>query len=268
MMKIKELKNYLKHPEAFIPEKISNKMVCGVIDGLLKIPTRKKIIAANAEHNRKVLENATFFTKGAFIENQSYKGTDEMPGWGNVCYSNGSIKRKGNTYRSSMNFSGCEVMACYNALLVLEGADVDLVSIISYFEKDGVVARGLLGTSPYAIRRFFQSRGYDVKATTEREPEALNQLLRDSDVMIITVYNQGHDIRRKIHTMCVTIDRDINGGISSIQLHNSNGRCPVTYKDMDDLLAKYSGGGASMIYAIGINKKKPELSVGEKEEHF
>lgn len=259
---LSSLHHYLTHPQAIIPGLISNRLVCAVIDRVLKRSTKSRVIEENAVHNRQLLENVPFYTKGEFIENQGVKSTKTSPGWDAVRFSNGSMKWRGQTYRSSMNYSGCEIMACYNALLVLEAGksepEIDLVPIISYFERDGAALRGLAGASSRAIERFFARRGYATAMTYSSDPTTVGRWLQDYEVAIITVYNSGQDIRRMIHTMCVTMDKGDNGVIERMQLHNCSHRdvagrfTSMEYRDMEAIMAGYKDGAAKLLCAIGI----------------
>ena len=65
--------------------------------------------------------------------------------------------------RSSQN--GCGWIATYNALIML-GNPQQPHTIISYYENSGALAYGAFGILPTAVSRYFRSKGYSVKVST------------------------------------------------------------------------------------------------------
>ena len=105
-----------------------------------------------------------------------------------------------------MSYSGCEIIATYNALSALgESTSADtMVKLISTYEKDGAALFGEFGTSPHAIEKYMKNAGYQVQTTTSTDAEKINAIGDNSDVIIATVYNDKNDITRQIHTVCIT----------------------------------------------------------------
>lgn len=158
-------------------------------------------IEKHYEANKVTLTDPTIYTPGNLIENQAE--------WETVLYGKG---------KSNMSYSGCEVIASINAMTVLKGpltAD-EVADIIKDFEKDGMVWNGKFGTSPIAIKDYFDKNGYTTESTLSTDPTELEKVASQSDVIIITVYNDKEDITDAVHTMCVT--KDAKG---QYQLHNS-----------------------------------------------
>ena len=181
---------------------------------LVRVPRRR--VLANGDSNRKVLAASAlasaFFCPGRFIENQNE--------WGDVLFG-----------FATMKYSGCEIMAVYNALLDMgnELASKDMAELIGQFEKKGAELGGKWGCSPKSIYRYMVHRGYKVTMTTSMDPDAVNAVGESSESIIITAYNDRNDIRKMIHTVSVTKD---SGG--SYTLHNA-------YKRRDGRYAAYSG---------------------------
>ena len=160
-------------------------------------PISSKTIESNAEWNVKELtqtdengESIYIPKAGSYIENQSQ--------WENVKF--------GCSPNSNMSYSGCEIIATYNALSALgESTSADtMVNMISTYEKDGAALFGEFGTSPHAIENYMKDAGYQVQTTTSTDAEKINAIGDNSDVIIATVYNDKNDITRQIHTVCIT----------------------------------------------------------------
>lgn len=211
---------------------------------LVKIPVRQ--IEKNLSANGKVLASAAretsgFFTPGGFIENQNE--------WENVRFG-----------LSTMKYSGCEIMAVYNALLDLGNrlTAQDMAELISVFERKGAELKGRWGCSPSSLRKYLIRRGYGVIMTAKTDPDAINSIGENSDSIIITAYNDRNDIRRMIHTISVT--KDTSGHYT---LHNAykringqyaayGGNTPVSR--LWEVIGLISRGQAAPIYVIGISQ--------------
>lgn len=204
----------------------------------------KKHREKNQMANRKFLETAAsekngFFSPNHFIENQNE--------WENVRFG-----------RSTMQYSGCEIMAVYNALLDLgnEMTAQSLTELISEFERKGAAMRGKWGCSPQSIRKYFVRRGYQVTMTTSSHPDIINALGENSHSVIITAYNDRNDIRDMIHTITITKD-----SLGSYVLHNAYKQTDGQYtaysknntlKCLWDTIGVISQGQAAPICIIGI----------------
>lgn len=204
----------------------------------------KKHRNENQAANRKVLEAASaeengFFSPNHFIENQNE--------WENVRFGS-----------STMKYSGCEIMAVYNALLDLgnEMTAQSMAEIISEFERKGAAIRGRWGCSPKSIYKYLVRRGYQVTMTTSANPDTINAVGENSHSVIMTAYNDRNDIRSMIHTISITKDT-----LGNYTLHNAykrtNGRYAAysgnsTIKSLWDAIGAMSQGQAASICVIGI----------------
>lgn len=189
--------------KAFVPHYITNRQLLwfyGKAAKLFRVPEAE--IAGHRRENRKLLRGTESPLKGGYIENQAE--------WGKV--------RFGCSKRSNMAYSGCEVIATYNAKLAL-GEPVgrkDMEALIARYEKRGAALWGAIGTSPREIALYFEECGYRVRFTDSADYGALEEMGEKSDAVIVTAYNDREDITAEIHT--VTITRD--GGGEYI-LHNA-----------------------------------------------
>lgn len=212
---------------------------------LIKIPGKQ--IADNLAANQKALTATSmknsFFTPGHLIENQNE--------WESVRFG-----------LSTMRYSGCEIMAVYNALSDLGNrlTAQDMAELISAFERKGAELKGRWGCSPKSIREYFIRRGYRVTMTTSAKPSVINSIGENSDSIIITAYNDRNDIRKMIHTISVTKSNSGN-----YTLHNAyrringryaaySGNSPVN--SLWEVIGLISQGQAASICIIGISKPK------------
>lgn len=187
---------FLKHCPLFvIPSKEDSKFA------IMTVPKRiESMIENHKAHNMEVLlksieENNKggngFYASGEYIENQAE--------WGDVKF---GVK--------DMSFSGCEIMATYNALKALGEpvSEQTVVDLIAMYEEDGAVLGGLIGSSPYAIEDYFREQGYDVVTTISHDLETINRIGESSDTVIVHAYNNKDDITSQIHTVSITKAED------------------------------------------------------------
>ena len=190
-------KNIVEFIRAFIPQRIKNETVLKTYEFLRRrsaVPSKR--IKSNEKVNRATLCNpeCKILEPDNYVENQHE--------WKDVQF--GSWKRH------NMQYSGCEIIATYNALLAL-GEKVSgrtMVNLISHYEADGAALNGDFGVSPTAIFDYFENRGYDVSITYSKDKAVINSLGENSDTIIATVYNDRKNIMKEVHTVCITKDAD------------------------------------------------------------
>ena len=149
----------------------------------------------------------------------------------------------------SFSANGCELIAIYNALFEMtKSYNIDLPEIIDMFEKDGMVLSGLFGSSMKAIEEYFVNKGYKTKSSSKKID--YENIAKNADVLILTIYNNIDDITDQVHTICIT-KKD-----GKYFVHN-NGRnsASVAYSSITNVLEKINSGRAKDIFLIGINKK-------------
>lgn len=229
---------------SFIPKNVSNRISLRVYQILALIPVPQKIRENN--YNSNVVElnktNWDFWTiPTALIENQSE--------WGKIMFGAGP--------HHNMRYSGCEIMATFNAQKVLAktGSPESMAALISEYEAKGAARRGEFGVSPRAIETYFKKHGFSVVTTDRGDDKSLEKVDSQSRVLIATVYNDANDIMKQIHTVCITKET------GKYVLHNAYRRdnngvyiASDPYSTLSDAISHISRYGAKLIYLIGIAK--------------
>ena len=224
---------------AFIPRFVPNLWVLAGMDLLKGFGLSKSRIRRNREYNRDLkAEEGSLYRPGQFIENQAE--------WTGV--------RFGSKY--DMAYSGCEIIATYNALLAL-GEKLtfeDMVELIGSYERKGAVLKGAFGVAPCAVSRYLKDRGYRVTNTRRKDRNTLVSMGKCSDTMILTVYNDRKDITGQIHTVCVTKDENGEYLLHNAFWRNREGRFESCgpYRTVGEVIKAISHGEAEVIYAMGI----------------
>lgn len=159
-----------------------------------------------------------------------------------------------------MDYSGCEIIATYNALLSLGETlpEQGITDLIGACEKKGAVLWGGWGVAPRAIYRYLKEKGYDTAMTVSTEPEDINRMGEEYGTAIITVYNDARDITKQIHTMHVSkTDKH------AFVLHNCYRRdrdgsytMGTPHASLWEAIKSLNGGAAMPICVIGINPAK------------
>ena len=218
---------------SFIPDKVSNHTVVEFFEmmrGVQRIVKRRyrkndaPNFAADMAH-RPAVKKA-----GGYIEDQH--------SWKDMRYG-----------LSTVSFSGCEVIAVYNALNDLAGTDkISMFEMVRGFERDGMVFFGIAGTSMKALERYFSSRGYHTEYS--ESPAEFDDIAGRSDTMILTMYNDRNDIAAQIHTICISKKRGL------LYAHNvyCNGAVVGPADDLTGMLKIINGGKAKGISLIGIRR--------------
>lgn len=144
--------------------------------------------------------------------------------------------------------NSCEVIASYNALLSL-GSPEPFPEVLKEYSQGGICFHGIFGTDPKAIKRFFEKRGFAVKAF---EGEEIERLKSEGDpavdrecAYIFTTYNRKNNPFSMIHTMCITVED------TGYQTHNDaegNKIYPTVY----DAVVGYEKGRSGPFYVLRI----------------
>lgn len=217
--------------DGFIPGKISNKVVVGTLN---------------------LMRGANRIVKkdyGTLVENVDIFETQHKPYLTNTF---GFIEDQHNYTdmrfgKYTMDYSGCEVIAVYNAINALgEGEPQNLAYYIADFENDGMVLNGKFGTAPKAINDRLNKYGFETCMTLKEEE--YNVIAGQSRTLILTFYNDKDRISSQIHT--VNISKSDRGYIA----HNvfCNGKPHGPFKNIYDLMNAINGGRAMGISLIGI----------------
>ena len=238
-MKRNPIKQFLV---SFIPRHVGNSVVLKVYHLLTLIPVPQKIRKKNLEHNTIRLKDAkwAFLTvPSTYIENQNE--------WGEILYGWGS--------HHTIKYSGCEIIATFNALKALGKADSPnfMAELISEYEKHGAALWGEFGISPPAICTYLKRHGFSVVTEKKADDKSLDMADSRCRVFIATVYNNAKDITAQIHTVCITKDKN------RYILHNAYRKnqkgayvASVPYATLKEAISHISGQEAKMICLIGI----------------
>ena len=194
--------------KSFIPKYVNNRVVLFFYDLLGKATNwiTQNQIRENEDKNLKALadDKYIYIEREQYIENQQ-----ELE---NIRFGTGK--------RSNMQYSGCGIIAVYNALVYLQQTTgvKCLVSLISEFETNGAVMNGNFGISPYAIASYFVRQGFCVKMLTSKDRQKTDEFGERNKVIIATVYNDKNDITQKLHTVCITCEHKM---LENYVIHNA-----------------------------------------------
>jgi len=192
------------------------------------IYSKKKIIDKNYDLNKKEFEEnkENILSKSGFIEKQ-----DALK---NMRY--GTEK---------MAFCGCEIIAVYNVLFSLKISEnggnnlLSLPHLISMFENDGIVMCGEFGSSPFRAKKIFEELGY--KSIISKDESKFDHIINFSKASIISFFNDANDIKKGVHTICISKDK----GNKKIAHNIKNG--PILFDNISEVISKNAG-----IIIIGI----------------
>ena len=216
--------------KAFLQNNISNEIVIDFLE-ILRVYV-KKDFPSHLSQNRDAFKNhiAKIKANKGLIEDQG--------NYGDMNY--GVLP---------LSQNGCELIAIYNALYILtKKEDIDFPLIIDMHEKDGILLNGLFGTSMRAIQEYFVKNGFKTHSSSKNED--YEKIANESDVLILTMYNNRYDITAEIHTIAIT---KANG---KYYVHNNSCNPPsIGYNSITEVLNKLNNGLAKDIFLIGINKK-------------
>ncbi len=150
--------------------------------------------------------------------------------------------------KKTMQFSGCEIFAVYNALYSLTGGQgTSLARLISTFERDGMILSGLLGTAPSALRDYFKKRGYITEFVTDEKD--FDRVAAAHDTLILVIYNDAGDAAQAVHTVNVSKKH----GLYSAHNVYCNGLRIGPFPSVKELISDINRGKARGIAALGIS---------------
>lgn len=233
-------KNFLM---SFIPKHISNRFVLRIYQMFTWPPVSKKSREKNYNSNVEQLNKTgwdVWSMPSAYIENQNE--------WEQIMYGAGA--------HHNMRYSGCEIIATFNALKALTGtgSPESMARLISAYEAKGSALRGEFGVSPRAIEAYFKRNNFTVKTTSKDDNKSLDVVDGQSKVLIATVYNDANDITAQIHTVCITKETGKGYVLHNAYRTDKNGRyiASAPYGTLSDAIRHISGKESKLIYLIGI----------------
>ena len=227
-----------KKLNAFIPKYVRNGVVLGAFELMRK---QQRITGRDYTSHLKANEESFLRHRGSIERANGY--VEDQNSYTDMKYGD-----------YTMQFSGCEVFAVYNAMFNICGRhEKSLAVIISEFERDGMVLSGKFGTSPRAIVDYLTRNGYVAEITTK--PSEFDVMGRRSDSLIITVYNDREDVTKEVHTFNISKGRD---GFTAHNVY-CNGYVVGPYSCVSEILININGGRAKAISLIGISKDRTHI---------
>ena len=205
----------------YIPHNVSNDTVIYVMNYLAtKNAISDKTIKKHANDNLNQIANV--YSSGNYIENQMH--------WEDVKYGS-----------ADMAYSGCEIIAVVNALHSL-GKDLnndEVAALISKFEKNGAVRNGKWGTTPSKIVDYFvEDAGCTVNCTTSVDYNKIEEIGKNNDTIIVTLYNNENNIMDEVHT--INIEKRIDASGKTVYVgHNTAYYDDVNKNKMYDSADKF-----------------------------
>jgi hypothetical protein len=142
--------------------------------------------------------------------------------------------------------AGCGVIAVHNAMALL-GKPAAFADELRYFETHGALLYGKWGTNPLAAVPYLQSNGFSTTVTTDSSK--FDALLKESDVAILTVVNEGG---QTWHTMAIVSDK--SGGLVVYNRTNNN-QSTVPYVSIDEFLHDKKNPIENSVVLVGANKR-------------
>lgn len=218
---------------ALIPNKVNNETVVSAFEILRR---QQKLLKKDFTAHRK--KNEESFAKHLAVLEKNKGYVEDQNSYTDMAYGD-----------STMQYSGCEVFATFNALRNIAGKTVmSLSKMISEYEKDGMVLSGKFGTSPKAIRDFLEKNGYRTEFCMDET--LFDEVGKRSDSLILTMYNDRDDISKQVHTINISKE---DGRFTA---HNAycNGKVVGPYPTVKELLANLNQGRVRGISLIGIRK--------------
>lgn len=240
---MRKVKNFFV---SFIPKYVSNRIFLRIYHIISLVSVPRKIRDQNYKSNIVQLRNAhwdVWTEDSAYIENQNE--------WDNIMYGAGK--------HHNMRYSGCEVIATFNALKTLtgKGSPESMAELIREYEMRGAALRGEFGTSPRATEAYFRKQGFQVTVTDKGDGVSLETVDRKSQVLIAVAYNNANDITQQVHTICITKEEGKGYILHNAYHRDKNGKyiASVPYATLSDAISNMSRYEPKLIYLIGIAGK-------------
>lgn len=229
---------------SFIPKHVSARAFLNIYQMLAWLKVPRRVREKNYIANRKQLCSVKWNiwnSPPAYIENQSE--------WKNI--------RFGMGLHHNMSYSGCEVIASYNAWNALKGSGTpeQMAKFIFDYETHGAALWGELGASPRAIEKYFKKKGFSVAAACGDDCAAVDAIGSTYKVMIATVYNDRNDITKQVHTVCITAEAEKGYILHNAYLVNKSGAYveSAPYGTLADAIGHISRYEPKLIYLIGVD---------------
>jgi hypothetical protein len=187
-----------------------------------------------------------------YIVNHTPGYIDKQSALSNYLYGYANAFERGHFFNGQFlnaSHNSCEVIAVYNALYNLNGykEEFGFDVLLKIFALNGIVLRGVFGTSPMSIYKFLLNKNYKVGMLKGKKINR-DDVMTFSDeykVFIHVTFNKGQNPLGQIHTMCITKEE------WEYKAHNDyegNKKYPSLY----EALIGYKGGAGHSILVIGV----------------
>ena len=175
----------------------------------------------------------------------------------------------------------CEVIAVYNVLQYLNGgnskkndntgASVEFPELLRAFSKKGIAYKGMFGTNPRALKKYFKEKGYEVEELKASKISPINceRFEKEYRVFVLTTFNKGQNPFSMVHTMCITAggaeDCDVRTGDKTVRdsaelkntvkyrLHNDYEGSKL-YDSLYDAVTGYNDGKGHPVYLLAVRE--------------
>lgn len=186
----------------------------------LLFPMKESIIQSHFDKNQKAWKHRTDLSSSFYIENQEsledfYYGID----WNKKL---NQFLFDGEPLNASLN--SCEVIAIYNALQFLHDgkSPMSFPSLLTLFEQEGIVLSGYFGTSPNALKKYFNQRSSTYISSSVSGRKLINKpdifsKFEKYDTFIFMAFNNHNSIKSGIHTVCICKEK-----VDAYRIHNCN----------------------------------------------
>lgn len=228
---------------SLIPKYVNNRLLLTVYRFLAVFGVPRFVRRNHLQENRVRLERTEWefwHVQDAYIENQCE--------WNKIRFGVGR--------HQSMSYAGCEIIATYNARKALGElvSKKQMAELIEGYEARGAALWGGFGVAPTAIAKYFRKNGFAVETADGADTKTVEEVARNSKVMIVTAYNDRNNIMAQIHTVCITKNREGKFVLHNAYHRDEKGRfCESRpYMTFQDAVAHLSAREPKLIYLIGL----------------
>ena len=149
----------------------------------------------------------------------------------------------------NMGNNGCEVIAVYNALLVLQ-RPVPLPEIAAALERRGLLFNGFGGTNLTAVAAYLRGQGVEVTILRRRDRAKFDASLALSDCAILS-YWTGPKLRREDGSWNTLHTVSVQRGFAGVEICNyaNDWPAPHSARSVEDYLRR-EGGEPVCLFAL------------------
>ena len=149
----------------------------------------------------------------------------------------------------TMGNNGCEVIAVYNALLVLRRS-VPLSEIADALERRGLLFNGFGGTNLSAVADYLRSLGIEVTVLRRRDRARFDEAVQESECAILS-YWTGDTLRRADGSWNTLHTVSVQRGFAGVEICNyaNDWPAPHSVRSVAEFLSR-EGGEPVCLFAL------------------